>query len=266
VPLARLLALSVLAAACAGPGRTLRGDLAFVDLQARLAATAAALEGRAGEFQVRGVRFNADCSGFVEAVYEAEGVPLRRLMAIAAPRASSGVEAAFHAMERFGTVTRDTSAWPAPGDLVFFDDTYDRNGDGVPNDPLTHVGVVEWVENGTVVFMHRGGRAVARAAMTPGAPAVAASGERVLNSPLRDKRAAASRAWRPDVLAGALFAAYGRLDPAKLPPDVSLDHAPGAAGAGGESTPSSATCTAAAPKSSCESRRTTGITAPAGSR
>lgn len=265
MPLARLLALSVLVAACAGPGRTLQGDLAFVDLQARLAARAAALEGHAGAFEVRGSRFNPDCSGFVEAVYEAEGVPLRRLMAIAAPRASSGVEAAFHAMERFGTVSRDAS-WPAPGDLVFFDDTYDRNGNGVPDDPLTHVGVVEWVEDGTVVFMHRGGRAVARAAMTPGAPAVAASGERVLNSPLRDKRAAASRAWRPDVLAGALFAAYGRLDPAKLPPDVSLDHAPGAAGAGGASAPSSATCAAAAPKSSCESRRTTGITAPAGSR
>lgn len=266
MPAARPLALTLLLAACAGPGRGLQQELALADLHARLAARASALEGHAGGFEVRGARFNADCSGFVEAVYEAEGVPLRRLMSLAAPRERSGVAAALRAMERFGTVVRDAAAWPAPGDLVFFDDTYDRNGNGVPDDPLTHVGVVEWVEDGTIVFMHRGGRAVARGAMTPAMPGVAARGQRVVNSPLRDKRVAASRAWRADVLAGALFAAFGRVDPAKLPPGVTIDHAPGTAGEGGESAPSSATCTAAAPKSSCESRRTTPITAPAGSR
>jgi hypothetical protein len=230
VPLARPLALSLLLlAACAGPGRSLQGDLALVDLQARLAARASALEGHAGAFEVRGARYNADCSGFVEAVYEAEGVPLRKLMSLAAPRETSGVAAALRAMERFGTVTRDAGAWPVPGDLVFFDDTYDRNGNGVPDDPLTHVGVVKWVEDGTVVFMHRGGHAVARGAMTPARPGVATAGGRTVNSPLRDKRATASRAWRDDVLAGALFAAFGRLDPAKLPAGVSLSAtAPGA--------------------------------------
>jgi hypothetical protein len=218
----RLLALGVLLSACAGPGRSLQDDLALADLQARLAARAVALEGHPGAFEVHGARYNADCSGFVQAVYEAEGVPLRKLMSLAAPRETSGVAAALRAMERFGVVTRDTGAWPAPGDLVFFDDTYDRNGNGVPDDPLTHVGVVEWVEDGTVVFMHRGGRAVARGAMTLARPGVATTGGRALNSPLRDKRAATSRAWRDDVLAGALFAAFGRLDPARLPAGVSL--------------------------------------------
>jgi hypothetical protein len=222
VPLARPLALGVLLAACAGPRRSLQDDLALADLQARLAARAAALEGHAGAFEVRGARYNADCSGFAQAVYEAEGVPLRKLMSLAAPRETSGVAAALRAMERFGVVTRDASAWPAPGDLVFFDDTYDRNGNGVPDDPLTHVGVVEWVEDGTVVFMHRGGRAVARGAMTSARPGVATAGGRALNSPLRDKRAAASPAWRDDPLAGGLFAAFGRLDPARLPAGVSL--------------------------------------------
>jgi hypothetical protein len=52
---------------------------------------------------------------------------------------------------------------PAPGDLVFFSETYDRNRDGRRNDGLTHIGIVEEVRpNGTVVFIHRGSDGVKR--------------------------------------------------------------------------------------------------------
>ncbi len=215
---ARLLAASLVLVSCAGVQR--RGaDLGTFDLEARLAARAASLEGTTGAFQVGGARFNPDCSGFVEAVYEAEGVPFRRLAALAAPGERSGVMAAYRVMQRFGTVLRGDGAWPAPGDLVFFHDTYDRNGDGAADDPLTHVGVAVWTDEGTVVFMHRGGRAVARAAMTRDRPGVPSDGGKVLNSALREKRGTAIDARR---YAGALFSAFGRLDPEKLPPGVKL--------------------------------------------
>jgi len=52
---------------------------------------------------------------------------------------------------------------PDVGDLVFFDDTHDRNGDGRADDPLTHVGIVERVDaDGTVTFIHRVRRGVLR--------------------------------------------------------------------------------------------------------
>ncbi|MEW5850558.1 MAG: CHAP domain-containing protein [Myxococcota bacterium] len=55
---------------------------------------------------------------------------------------------------------------PRPGDVVFFHDTYDRNGDGKLNDPLTHVALVERVEDdGTVVIIHRAGGSVLRQRM-----------------------------------------------------------------------------------------------------
>jgi hypothetical protein len=189
-------------------------DLSLYDLQARLAARASSFVGDPGEFRVGRERFPADCTGFVEAVYQAEGVPLRTLMRLAAPEERTGVDAAWRAMSRYGTVRRD-GTWPSPGDLVFWHDTYDRNGNGRTDDGLTHVGVVLYVVDRTVVFVHRGGKAVARGAMDTRRPdeAKGAGGE-VVNSYLRRKD---PRLDGVPVLAGALFAGYGRIDPSRVP-------------------------------------------------
>ncbi len=203
------------AAGCAGPlaSRDLSRELAVYDLQARLAARAASLLGRSDGFQVGTQRFNADCTGFVEAVYETEGVPLRALMLEAAPDEPSGVAAAYLAMQAHGHLS-DGADWPAAGDLVFWHDTYDRNRNGKTDDRLTHVGIVEYVVDGTVVFLHRGGKAVARGAMNLARPAEQSAGGVVINSTIRRKD---PRLAGVPALAGALFAAYGRFDPASLP-------------------------------------------------
>jgi cell wall-associated NlpC family hydrolase len=218
VGLARLAAFALSAAlgasalaGCAGAGRA-RGhpDPGLAD---RLAGRAARWEGHAGPFAVGERRYPADCSGFVYAVYEAEGIPLRRLAALAAPRETSGAAALHRAAVRYGVVFGGGGEWPAPGDLVFFHDTYDRDRNGGADDRFTHVGVVEYVSDGTVVFLHRGGRRVVRAAVTPDRPLVAREGKTLRNSPLREKRRGAAA----PALAGALFAGYGRVDPRKLP-------------------------------------------------
>jgi probable lipoprotein NlpC len=200
----------VLLAACAGPGRSIDPDLSSYALRARLAARAASLLGQTAGFQVGGETFRADCSGFVEAVYEAEGIPLRRLAARAAPAETSGVAALYHAAEANGLVFGGGGRWPAPGDLVFFHDTYDRNRDGRADDRFTHVGIVEYVSrDGTVVFLHRSGKAVVRAALTPDRPDLAKDADGTLrNSAMRDKRPPVRSG---EVLAGQLFAGYGRL-------------------------------------------------------
>jgi hypothetical protein len=202
---------------CAGPSGAERPapaepDLSFYDLQARLAARAASLVGHAGEFRVGDERFNPDCTGFVQAVYEAEGIPLRALMQRAAPGERRGVVAAFQALQAHGTVFGAGGAWPAPGDLVFWHDTYDRNRNGRADDRLTHVGVVEYVVDGTVVFVHRGAKAVARGAMNPERPGEQSANGLIVNSPIRKRN---PRLEGVPVLAGALFAGYARMDPAK---------------------------------------------------
>lgn len=191
-------------------------DLAPFDLQARLAVRARSYLGRRGPFQAKGERFGGDCSGFVEAVYAAEGLMLRGLMQRAAPGERSGVAAAWHAVKAHGRVF-GAREWPAPGDLVFWHDTYDRNRNGRADDRFTHLGMVEYVEDGTVTFLHRGGRGVARGVMTPGRPGEASDPDgRRLNSPIR---ATTHPVKDGSGLAGALLAGYGRLDPARVPPE-----------------------------------------------
>lgn len=209
---------ALLLAACAGPGRSARTSPSFEALPERLAARAASLVGHRGAFEVNGARYNPDCSGFVAAVYAAEGIPFDRLVARVSPRETSGAAAAYQAVKAYGVVFGGGGEWPAPGDLVFFDDTYDRNRDGRADDPFTHLGVVEYVSGATVVFLHRGGRAVVRAAMNLEQPdrGVGPDGHR-MNSPMRSRRPPL-RAGQ--TLAGQLFAGYGRIDPARLPPDL----------------------------------------------
>ncbi len=214
LPLAALLLLA--AAGCAGPSFTLREALDQSDLQARLAARGHGWVGQGKlPFQVGGERFTPDCTGFVEAVYAAEGIPLRRLAQLAAPRETSGVAAIWEAAGRFGTRWRG-GAWPAPGDLIFFDDTWDRNRDGKMDDPLTHLGMVEWVdEQGTVTFLHRAGAGVVRGHLTLDRPAAWRAGDGAeLNAPLRVR---VSRDDRAPALAGELFVGFGRIDPARAP-------------------------------------------------
>ena len=188
-------------------------DLSIYDLQARLAARAESLVGQAGDFRVGRERFPADCTGFVEAVYEAEGVPLRALMRRSAPEERRGVEAAWRAVRAYGGIL-PRGEWPAPGDLVFWHDTYDRNRNGRADDGLTHVGVVLYVVDGVVVFAHRGGKAVARGAMDPSRPHEASADGVAVNTPIRKHDA---RLDGVPVLAGELFAGYGRIDPARVP-------------------------------------------------
>lgn len=190
---------------------------AYDALSARLAARAATMLGHRAAFTLDGERFQSDCSGFVSWVYQAEGVPLRRLMARAAPGERSAVAAAYFAARAWGVVFGGGGEWPRPGDLVFFRDTYDRNRDGRFDDPFTHVGIVERVdEDGTVTFIHRGSRGVARGAMT-----LARASERrdesgrELNSILRKGKSTTEGL----TLAGRLFMGYARFDPARLPTD-----------------------------------------------
>ncbi len=213
------LALSALAiflgAGCAGftAGRGDEPDLSVFELQARLAARASSLVGQQGDFRFGGERFPADCTGFVEAVYQAEGVPLRSLMRRSAPEERTGVDAAWRTVSEYGTIL-PRGEWPAPGDLVFWHDTYDRNGNGRADDGLTHVGIVLYVVDRTVVFIHRGGKAVARGAMDPRRPDEGTVEGLVVNSPIRKRD---PRLEGVPVLAGALFAGYGRIDPRQLP-------------------------------------------------
>jgi len=101
-----------------------------------------------------------DCSGFVLETYRRAGIDLAPFMN---RYTGNGVARLYALALDYGLLTGDDLQ---PGDVIFWDNTYDRNGDGVWNDPLTHTGIVTAVKaDGTVEFTHshyRDGVVVAR--------------------------------------------------------------------------------------------------------
>lgn len=88
--------------------------------------------------------FRDDCSGFVSSVFTAVGAPM------------DGHVASLWDL----AIDNDALHWesvPRVGDLVFFDDTHDRNNNGRWDDDLTHIGVViDVTPDGTAYFAHGG--------------------------------------------------------------------------------------------------------------
>lgn len=83
-----------------------------------------------------------DCTGLVAAI-----------TADAGRKVDGSVRDLWSKAQAEGRLQRDASV----GDVVFFDDTWDKDGDGKHDDPLTHVAVITGIESdGTIVMVHRG--------------------------------------------------------------------------------------------------------------
>ena len=175
-----------------------------ISKQAALARTAVGLVGRS-RVEVEGRRYTSDCSGLVRGVYATQHVDLYD--GLGELDGGNGVGRIYtHAVEH-GRIHYGPTVYP--GDLVFFHNTWDFNRDGSPNDPLTHVGIVETVErDGTVIFVSWVSAGVERYRMNLRQPGIHKTAEgRVLNDHMRRKGAGDHQATR--YLTGQLFAAFG---------------------------------------------------------
>jgi len=175
-----------------------------VSKQAELAKTAVGLVGRS-QIELGGRRYASDCSGFVRGVYATQRVDLYD--GLGELDGGNGVGRIYtHAIEH-GRIHYGPTVHP--GDLVFFHNTWDFNRDGLPNDPLTHVGIVETVErDGTVIFVSWVSAGVERYRMNLQRPGIHKTAEgRVLNDRMRRKGFGDPETTR--YLTGQLFAAFG---------------------------------------------------------
>ena len=153
----------------------------------------------------KGRRIAYDCAGVTRAIFLEHGIDLYD--STIQDRTANGVRLIYAHLRQHGSLHQGPAVHP--GDLVFFDNTWDFNGDGILNDPLTHVGVVERVEaDGTVVFISRVADAIERYHMNLALPHVHKTAEgRVLNDYIRRKQPT-----DPDNmghLTGELFTFYG---------------------------------------------------------
>lgn len=156
---------------------------------------------------VGGRRYPLDCTGTVLAAYEyAE----RSLFAEFAGKAGGGVTRLYRIAEEHDLLR--TGGTPSPGDVIFWDNTYDADEDQRFDDELTHAGIVLTVhDDGSIEYVHhnyRRGIVVER--MDLSRPEVFRDENGALvNSPMR---MAGDRHIKPDRwLASHLFRAYAPL-------------------------------------------------------
>lgn len=158
---------------------------------------------------IRGKKFTLDCTGVVLAIYYYAGLDLARDF----PKYSgNGVTRIYKSLEQ-EELLYNTNL-PETGDIIFWDNTYDRNEDGRLNDPLTHVAmVVTSKKDGTIEYIHHNYRkGIIIEYMNLRNPDVFKkldAGEmRIINSPMRMRKPGKSHAekW----LSSQLYKIFGR--------------------------------------------------------
>ena len=198
-----LVALALVGCGKKKPPATSGAQTALQQQLDRVLRAAAALEGKS-RVVVDGQTHRADCSGFVGGCYAA----IDHQLADPAAGGRSGTEIIFNTLQARGSILGPRMT-PRPGDVVFFHNTYDRNGNGARDDKFTHVGLVERVESdGTVWFFHFASGKVKHEPLNLEHPGEA-------RHPVSGQPANAwLRRGRGKVMTGQLFFAYGR----PLPP------------------------------------------------
>ncbi len=100
---------------------------------------------------VNGKKFKMDCSGVVSAIYQKAGINLTKDFN---KYKGGGVQRIHETLRSKGLIYRPTV--PVPGDIIFWDNTYDANHNGRADDVLSHIGMVVSSDkrSGEVTYVH----------------------------------------------------------------------------------------------------------------
>ncbi len=178
------------------------------DTQKKLVEGAYEIIGREKLF-IRGKSFGMDCSGIVLSLYWYAGIDLTKAYN---DYSGNGVTRIYRYLEDKDLLYRTLG--PAPGDIIFWDNTYDKNEDGQPNDLLTHVGMVVDIDhNGNIDYIHhnyRKGIVLARMNLNnPDTYAETVNGEQIIvNSAMRMKGSPGFDKWLSSQLYRQFAMAY----------------------------------------------------------
>ena len=148
------------------------------------------------KLMVGGQSYRYDCSGFVMAAYAGAEIVL-----------SGSSRGLYELSEKEGWLHKKKI--PKKGDVAFFDNSFDRNKNGRRDDELTHVALVESVdEDGTITMIHLGGQGIVRTVMNLKHPELRQSEDgKVLNSWLR----VATKRDKGPRLTGQLWKAFASM-------------------------------------------------------
>ena len=100
---------------------------------------------------VNGTRFKMDCSGVIRAIYFKAGIDLAKDFN---KYKGGGTQRIHETLRVKGLIYRPTV--PVPGDILFWDNTYDANHNGRSDDMLSHIGMVVSSDkkSGNIIYVH----------------------------------------------------------------------------------------------------------------
>ena len=100
---------------------------------------------------VNGKKYRMDCSGVVSAIYQRAGIDLTQDFK---KYKGGGVQRIHETLRSKGLTYKPTV--PVPGDIIFWDNTYDANKNGRADDVLSHIGMVVSSDKrtGDVIYVH----------------------------------------------------------------------------------------------------------------
>ncbi len=124
---------------------------ALTDIQMRLLESAEFYAGTTKGPMIADDRsYEFDCSGAMLAVYYRAGIDLEKCYT---GYTGNGVKRLYSSLRDNKLIFNEKL--PSVGDLIIWDNTYDRDGDGQFNDYFTHTGmVVDVARDGTITYIH----------------------------------------------------------------------------------------------------------------
>jgi hypothetical protein len=155
---------------------------------------------------VRGKRFTRDCVGTICAIYYYAGIDLAGGLV---NYTGGGVTRMYKYLNAHKLIYRTQN--PRIGDIIFWNNTVDKDGDGKMDDGLTHVGMVVGVrEDGTIDYVHndyRQGIVIAQMNLNkPNIMGEVVGGKwKMINTPVRIKVAGQEN---PDMLLSAQLCSW----------------------------------------------------------
>ncbi|MGL4388055.1 MAG: CHAP domain-containing protein [Brevinema sp.] len=153
------------------------------------------------------LKYLGDCSGFVAFLFHLAGLNLKKLYGIA----DNGVTAIWEGLHIQGFILDNQDL--QIGDIIFFDNTYDMNKNMVWDDALSHIAVVESVDEfQTITYVHYGSKGVTRAKMNLKHPHIFITNIQENSYRFNDVlRNSDQRGINPDYLSGSLYRGAARV-------------------------------------------------------
>ncbi len=158
---------------------------------------------------VKDKKFTSDCIGFVRYVYYKAGVDITKISG----NGRGGVSSLYDGMDKRNWIYDDFP--PAPGDLIFFDNTYDANRNRKWDDELTHIGIISgFGKHNTIFYIHYASGKIKEDRINLKYPNTHAFRQKdgklyIINSHLRINRGEGYR--KKEYLSSSFFRCFGRI-------------------------------------------------------